>query len=82
MHSAGFSQIKSTRQAAFLTRNRVIFVKYLVLGLRCKCEAKWSFSTDYLLSEVTQALQEIEMNCEDVLCIKKEPVTFFSQDMN
>lgn len=47
-----------------------MFVKYRVLGLRCKCEAKWSSSSDYSLSEVTRALEEIEMNCEAILYIK------------
>lgn len=45
-------------------------MKYRVLGLRCKCEAKWSSSSDYSLSEVTRALQEIEMNCEAIPRIK------------
>ncbi len=60
---------KLDRKRSFL-RNTVVFVKYRILGLRCKCEAKWSSSSDYSLSEVTRALQEIEMNCEVILCIK------------
>lgn len=58
-----FSQMKSSRQAVFFTRNRFIFVEYRVLRLRWKCEAKLSSWSDYSLSEVMQALQEIEKNC-------------------